>query len=109
MDAPDMREPCLYCGGCTSFTCQNAEEAFDICGVIKTDRKESSAVYQPHHYAKWPVEPITFILKNKLPYGVGNVIKYVMRYKDKNGLEDLLKARRYIDMIIEDEYGVKMD
>lgn len=44
-------------------------------------------------------------MENDLPYAVGNVIKYVMRYKDKNGLEDLKKARRYIDMIIEQDYG----
>lgn len=58
----------------------------------------------PSHYTKWKIEPITFILQNNLPFGVGNVIKYVMRYKDKNGLEDLRKARRYIDLLIETEY-----
>jgi len=36
----------------------------------------------------------------------GNVIKYICRYKDKNGIEDLKKARHYIDMILEKEYGV---
>jgi len=46
-------------------------------------------------------------MENELPYAVGNVIKYVMRYKDKNGLEDLQKAKRYLDMIIEKEYPSK--
>ena len=63
-----------------------------------------SNVYKPEHYARWRVEPITFIMQNELPYAEGNVVKYIMRWRYKNGLEDLLKARRYIDMIIEEEY-----
>ena len=43
-------------------------------------------------------------MKNNVPYAEGNVIKYVMRFRDKNGLEDLLKARQYLDMLIAAEY-----
>ena len=107
---------CNYCQRTTRYPCLTNREADTICGVTsdfqethdkahaKTLGYKEENVYQPNHYAKWPVEPITFILQNDLPYGVGNVIKYVMRYKDKNGLEDLLKAKRYIDLIIENEY-----
>ena len=59
----------------------------------------------PEHYARWAFEPITFIMANNIPYAVGNVIKYVMRYDSKDGLKDLKKAQRYIDMLIEQEYG----
>ena len=59
----------------------------------------------PEHYSRWKFEPITFIMENNIPYAVGNVIKYVMRYDSKDGLKDLKKARRYIDMLIEQEYG----
>jgi hypothetical protein len=69
------------------------------------DPQISDNVKEPNHYAKWKVEPITFIMQNELPFAVGNVIKYVMRYKDKNGKEDLEKAKRYLEMIIEQEYG----
>ena len=58
------------------------------------------------HYAKMKIQPIEFITQNELSYMQGNVIKYVCRYKDKNGIEDLKKARHYIDMILEKEYGV---
>lgn len=75
----------------------------------ETDKKILDNIIEegvsPNHYARWVIEPITFIMKNKIGYAVGNVIKYVLRYDAKNGLEDLKKARRYIDMIIEDEYG----
>jgi len=36
---------------------------------------------------------------------VGNIIKYVVRYQGKNGLEDLLKARTYLDRLIQVEKG----
>ncbi|ERL64035.1 DUF3310 domain-containing protein [Schleiferilactobacillus shenzhenensis] len=34
---------------------------------------------------------------------VGNIIKYIVRYRDKNGMEDLIKARTYLDRLIEEE------
>jgi hypothetical protein len=41
-------------------------------------------------------------MTNKLAYAVGNVIKYVCRYDAKCGMEDLMKARNYLDILIED-------
>lgn len=58
-------------------------------------------VRQPAHYSRYVIEPVTFIGANKLPFDVGNVIKYVCRYDAKNGLEDLEKAKRYVEIVIE--------
>ena len=52
------------------------------------------------HY-QLPIQPIEYIVKNDLPYIEGNIIKYVTRYKNKNGLEDLLKAQHYLQMLID--------
>lgn len=57
------------------------------------------------HYKDMPIQPIDFILKNKLGFCEGNIIKYVCRHRTKNGKEDLLKAKQYIDFLIEAEYG----
>lgn len=54
----------------------------------------------PNHYKQGNIEVIDFILDQKMDYLEGNVIKYVSRYKFKNGLEDLKKARWYLDRII---------
>ncbi len=59
----------------------------------------------PKYYSRYKFEPITFIMENNLPYGVGNIIKYIMRHDAKDGVKDLKKARRYIDMMIETHYG----
>ena len=53
------------------------------------------------HYSKLAIQPVEYINANHLTYLQGNVIKYVTRYKDKNGLQDLEKAKHYIDMLIE--------
>ena len=55
------------------------------------------------HY-EMKIEPIEFIQKNKIPFCEGNVIKYIARHREKNGLQDLIKAKNYIDYIIEHEY-----
>lgn len=53
------------------------------------------------HYKNFTIQPIEFIHKNNLSFIQGNVIKYVTRYKEKNGIEDLKKAKHYIDLLIE--------
>jgi hypothetical protein len=57
----------------------------------------------PEYYTNKPIEPIAFILANQIPYCEGNVIKYLVRWKEKGGVEDLRKAKRYIDFLIENE------
>ena len=52
------------------------------------------------HYKKMKVQPVEYIYKNGIPYMEGNIIKYVSRWKDKGGIQDLRKARHYIDMLI---------
>lgn len=55
------------------------------------------------HYKTKPIQPWDYIHSNGIGYLAGNVIKYVSRYKDKNGLEDLYKAKHYIEKLIEEE------
>ncbi len=61
---------------------------------------EKDAVTLPQHYARFKIEPINFICSNGLNFFQGNVIKYIMRWDAKNGLEDLRKAQRYLTMFI---------
>lgn len=71
---------------------------------ITTETKpEKEQVFRPSHYTDWAMEPMTFIMLNNVPFAEGNIIKYVMRWRNKNGIQDLMKARRIIDMIIEME------
>lgn len=58
-----------------------------------------------NHYKNFEIQPIEFTHKNGLNFCEGNVIKYVSRHRFKNGIEDLKKARHYIELLIELEYG----
>lgn len=53
------------------------------------------------HYKDMPIEPLKYILANKLGFAEGNVVKYVTRWQSKGGLEDLRKASHYIDILIQ--------
>ena len=57
----------------------------------------------PRHYNKLRIEPWDFIQQNKLDFFEGNVVKYICRWKNKGGVDDLRKAITYIEKIIEGE------
>ena len=85
---------CIECRGIMSDERATCPHCFRI-------QIEKDVAQQPH-YTQWKIQPITFITANKLNFCQGNVIKYVMRYNQKNGLEDLKKAKVYIDYLIQE-------
>ena len=56
-----------------------------------------------NHYKDMPIQPVEYIHKNGIGYFEGCVIKYVSRWRKKNGVEDLKKARHFLDLLIEFE------
>ena len=63
----------------------------------------------PNHYENQAIQPLAFITANKMGFAAGNVIKYVTRYRSKNGVEDLQKARMYLDVLIHEEQNEDID
>lgn len=57
------------------------------------------------HYKDMPIQPFEYIHANNIGFAEGCVIKYVSRWKAKNGIEDLRKARHVLDLLIEAESG----
>jgi hypothetical protein len=55
------------------------------------------------HYQKRTIQPIEYILDNDLNFCEGCVIKYVTRWRDKGGVEDLMKAKHYLEFLIEQQ------
>lgn len=53
------------------------------------------------HYKDLKIQPIEFIHANNIPFCEANAIKYLCRWRNKNGVQDLLKARHYIDLLIQ--------
>lgn len=52
------------------------------------------------HYKSFQIQPYEFISKNDLNFFQGNVIKYVCRYKSKDGIQDLEKIIHYCELEI---------
>lgn len=55
----------------------------------------------PGHYKDKPMQPWDFIVSNDLGYLEGNIVKYITRWKQKGGVENLRKAKHYIEKLIE--------
>ena len=57
------------------------------------------------HYRTMEIQPMEYSMKNKLDPCQHTIVKYVSRFRDKGGIEDLEKAKHVIDMLIEFERG----
>ena len=80
-----------------------------------TGRPETGVAQQPasprandtqvagNHYKQFQIEPWDAIVDWGLGYLDGNAVKYLSRWRHKNGIEDLKKARHYIDKLLETE------
>jgi hypothetical protein len=79
----------------------------DQCKVVKPEENDSGSLkplkvqYGGQHYKGKAIQPIEYVLANNLGFCEGNVVKYVTRYADKGGVEDLQKAKHYLEFLIE--------
>lgn len=73
-------------------------------GIAATDRQEGGG-----HYKGFAIQPVEFLTKNDIPWCEANAIKYLCRHRMKNGKEDVLKARHYIDLLLELEYATQSE
>jgi hypothetical protein len=55
------------------------------------------------HYKKFIIQPVEFCYHNNIPYLEATAIKYLCRWRDKGGLQDLHKAKHFIDLLIDFE------
>jgi hypothetical protein len=110
----DIRQPCIedkdfWCyndAGC----CMNRPNYTPkpVTSITKSETKPliwvtepATTSINPEHYTTLKIEPWDYIQANNLGYFEGNIVKYVSRYKKKGGREDLLKARTYLDKLID--------
>tara|TARA_R110002111_G_scaffold50799_5_gene88900 strand:- start:90 stop:308 length:219 start_codon:yes stop_codon:yes gene_type:complete len=63
----------------------------------------------PSYYQKGSIEVTDYITSNEMSFIEGNIIKYVTRYKDKSGIQDLRKARWYLDKLIQTQMDIPME
>lgn len=76
-----------------------AEEEAKPVLESKTYKEVMSTQVGGDHYSKYKMQPVEAIRKMNLDFVKGNILKYLVRYKDKNGIEDLKKARHYAEIL----------
>ena len=74
---------------------------------IQQEVKATDTQVGGNHYTKLAIQPMRYSMENGLDALQHTVIKYVTRFRDKNGIEDLEKAKHCIDMLIEFERNNK--
>lgn len=78
------------------------EKFFETDGRIDAGQSSANATQVGGaHYAAKPIQPWDFIAANGLGYFEGNVVKYLSRWRDKGGVQDLHKAAHYLKKLIE--------
>lgn len=75
-----------------------AEEGHPISVAPAIARQEGGS-----HYKDMAIQPFEYNHANGIPFAEGNVIKYVSRWRAKGGVQDLKKARHFLDLLIEAE------
>ena len=102
-------DPCIFCseeGGEYSIFngfephCDSYWELVDPVPVVSEKSKEIVASLRPSYYKPEGIEVWDFILSNDIPFIEGNIIKYIARWREKGGIEDLRKAQTYLEKLI---------
>ena len=87
---------------------KNTHEFSNVKDINEFDTANKDVVNQPDHYTHGGIETLSY-MKAKMTkeafegFLAGNVIKYISRYEYKNGLEDLKKAKVYLDKLIKEK------
>ena len=96
-------DTCTHCGAPPHHYCE------PWCPKVTGEVVPEDIIVKPSHYAKWAIEPITFIMRNGFEFWRGNIVKYASRAGAKlyDGMDeveseitDLKKVIRYAEMRI---------
>ena len=90
-------EPCNWCGKEDAMAREHDK-------MIKESVNASNLQVGGTHYNDCAIMPIEYIIKNKLDFLEGNVVKYITRHRTKGGREDIEKVIHYANLILEYNY-----
>lgn len=86
--------------------------SYHASDLVLVNGKEKPQTYNPlvaqeggGHYKDRGIQPLEYTMQNNLSFCEGNVVKYISRYKSKNGIEDLAKVIHYALLASYEEYG----
>lgn len=68
--------------------------------ATKLSAEEARVAWDPHHYTSQGIQPIEYIMANNLGNCEANIVKYVTRWREKDGIKDLIKAKHYLEFLL---------
>ena len=83
----------------------NERTVQEICGTAKKPSNPLASQVSGDHYKNSTIQPVEFIQANDLGFIEGNIVKYICRYEQKGGSEDLDKIIHYVQLLKELKYG----
>ena len=83
------------------FTLEDYFKGLSKLNDLEQESKVKSEQVGGDHYQKAALQPWDIFLAWGLDPWAANVVKYILRFPHKNGLEDLKKAKHYVDFLIE--------
>lgn len=97
-EADGDTEPCISCDSdASNWVAMHQYKPEDVA----LNKRALDIQVAGNHYKELAIQPVEYIHANNIGYFEGNVIKYVSRWRNKNGVKDLEKAKHYIDLLIE--------
>jgi hypothetical protein len=100
---------CMECG-LDLYEVEMVDHHLFCSGYPRYKFQGEDKVYHPIHYTTGTIEVIDFIQDKELDFCEGNIVKYICRWKHKGtGEQDLLKARQYIDFLLERHFGYEIN
>lgn len=100
-DAPQQRSA-NECGDCGFAPgCMESTSSLIQVKAMKQETNPLDVQVGGSHYKDLKIQPIEYIHANGIPFAEGSVIKYVSRWRAKNGIKDLEKAKHFIELLIE--------
>ena len=95
----------IYCTDCSKILSAGEDlttgTGYRICGPCFNKRSNTPDPINPAYYLKGKIEVADFIADQKLDYFEGNVVKYICRWRDKGGVQDLNKIKWYVEKLID--------
>lgn len=77
--------------------------ATNTCGNAQDRLSPMSTQIGGDHYKSKTIQPVQYCMANGIGFMEGSVIKYVTRWRDKGGIQDLKKAKHFLELLIEYE------
>lgn len=82
-----------------------SDNTYEVTAICEAPKDALSEQVGGSHYKDMAIQPVEFCMRNNLNFCQSSAIKYICRYKNKNGAQDIDKAIHFLQILKQIEYG----